>query len=421
MAKFFFTPILVSENGVPIKSDNVKIVNTSDQTEIALHYFKAGQYFAEHPIPAAHYDIYIDGYLYGEEYSIYTPGAGGIGYPPDNITITLNGDSELQVEDESINASKIADNSINNQKLQVNCVQEDNIFIASVTNGKLASGAVNNEKIADVAAGKITGQIIETQLSDYIVTEDKLAADSVSATKIVDSNVTREKIQNGAVNNDKVEDVAADKITGQIVNSQVEDYAITEDKLSADSVTEGKIQNGAVTPEKLADGIPKSVDGTTITIDVNGQISGSGGGSGYPPDDTTLDLNGSNEMQIKDSGVTPVKLAPINQPITGATDPNGEIVSVRTGEIIKLPANNSYWIAGNGGSPDHWTRIDNVDTVLINSLESLIYKEGHPKNPNTSNIQIDRLGQTYYSRQNKSVWIAVDSNNPKWRRVRKGV
>lgn len=100
-----------------------------------------------------------------------------------------------------------------------------------------------------------TGLVGGVDLSDLIITAQKLAADAVEEGKIKDAAVTTTKIanlavgnaaiQNGAITNAKIGSLAVD-------SAKIADAAIVEAKIADASITNGKIANAAITDAKIA-------------------------------------------------------------------------------------------------------------------------------------------------------------------------
>ena len=110
-----------------------------------------------------------------------------------------------------------------------------------------------------------TGMVGGVDLSDLIITAEKLAADAVENGKIKDGAVTTTKIanlavgnaaiQNGAITNAKIGDLAVDtaKIAnGAIVTAKIGDAAITNAKIADANITSAKIADASITSAKIA-------------------------------------------------------------------------------------------------------------------------------------------------------------------------
>jgi len=107
--------------------------------------------------------------------------------------------------------------------------------------------STGNEWTAAVPTDDLSGQIIETQIADDAISTPKLQANSVEASKIAAGAITSEKI-------------AADAVTA----GKIAAGAVSTDELAANAVTAAKIQAGAVDASKLTVA-QIFVDGLTFT------------------------------------------------------------------------------------------------------------------------------------------------------------
>ena len=115
---------------------------------------------------------------------------------------------------------------------------------------------------ASVATVDLTGQIVDTQITDAAITATKIATSAVTTTKIADDAITTPKLVASAITSDKINALAitADKVA---VN------AITSDKIAANAIIAGKISTNAVTAGTIA---ANAV--TAGTIDANAVTAG---------------------------------------------------------------------------------------------------------------------------------------------------
>ena len=117
------------------------------------------------------------------------------------------------------------------------------------------TGQLTNAQLESIAAAKLTGQIIETQIADDSISTPKLAAGSVNTAKLAAGAVVADTIAANAVTAVKLaaEAVEADKIAANAVTtSKLDANAVTTEKLDALAVTAGKLAAGAVVAGKLA-------------------------------------------------------------------------------------------------------------------------------------------------------------------------
>ena len=117
------------------------------------------------------------------------------------------------------------------------------------------TGQLTNAQLESIAAAKLTGQIVETQIADDSISTPKLAAGSVSTAKLAAGAVVADTLAANAVTAVKLAAgaVEADKIAANAVTtSKLDANAVTTEKLDALAVTAGKLAAGSVVAGKLA-------------------------------------------------------------------------------------------------------------------------------------------------------------------------
>lgn len=144
-----------------------------------------------------------------------------------------------------------------------------------------------------------TGKVGEADLTDLIVTSQKLAAEAVLTEKIASSAITATKIANLAVGNaaianlavttGKIADLAVDSAkiaNASIVNAKIadasistakiQDAAITNAKIGSAAIQTANIQDGAITNAKIQDATITNAK-IADTIQSNNFVAGSTG------------------------------------------------------------------------------------------------------------------------------------------------
>lgn len=111
----------------------------------------------------------------------------------------------------------------------------------------LSSAAGVTAITLQVAAGEITGQITETQISDSAISTPKLAANAVTANKIQAGTITATQIAAGTI-------TAAQIATGTITATQISTGTITATQIAGTTITGDKIAAGAITATQIAAG-----------------------------------------------------------------------------------------------------------------------------------------------------------------------
>lgn len=127
-------------------------------------------------------------------------------------------------------------------------ITANKIAVGAITNTKIADAAINSQKLADLA-------VIASKLADNSVTTSKISDASVVGAKLASLAVTAEKIATGAI------DLGGTKITGLLANlnldqitdaTKIADSLISNSKLSDLAVDAAKLANSSVTSTKIA-------------------------------------------------------------------------------------------------------------------------------------------------------------------------
>ena len=235
------------------------------------------------------------------------------------------GDLDVQVDDSSIEV-----NGSNALQVKAN----------GITSAMIGSNQVTGNEIAALA-------VATANLADSAVTSAKLGASSVSAVKIGSNAVTSDKIQSNAVTEAKLAtSVAGNGLSGgngsalavnvddsgiEIASDtlQLKNLGVSTAKLADNSVTSAKINNASVTGPKLAatvagNGLIQNGSGNLdisagdglqflgndIKVNLGAGLEIQGGAIDVEVDDSTIEIDEtSNELGVKDLGITSAKLA----------------------------------------------------------------------------------------------------------------
>ncbi len=199
-------------------------------------------------------------------------------------------------------------------------IRTADIHDAQVTTNKLADLNVTTAKIAGEA-----------------VTTAKIADANVTTAKIADLNVTTGKLADDAVTNAKLADDAvqtANIVDANVTTAKLADLNVTEGKLAASAVATAKIADGAVTTLKIAD---DSVTAAKLA-DVSGTAMSQDGGGflNVNYDDSTVGVDGSDRLYVKDGGINTAQLAA--SAVTTAKIADGNITTAKLADDAVTPA-----------------------------------------------------------------------------------
>ena len=226
----------------------------------------------------------------------------------DNSSLEINGSNEVQVKANGITSSMIGSNQ--------------------VTGSEIAALTVSTANLADNA-------VTAAKIGASSVTEAKIASNAVSSAKIASSAVTAAKIAS-AVAGDGLSYDASTGLAVSVDDSTIEtnldslrvkDLGISSAKLAGSAVTTAKLADANVTEAKLASsvagngllggaGSALSVNtGPGLQIDTNAVKFRAGAGLDFnvndvdiQVDDSTVEINGSSQVQVKNLGISTAKL-----------------------------------------------------------------------------------------------------------------
>lgn len=144
--------------------------------------------------------------------------------------------------------SDLSDNIITNQKLVDGAVNAVKIATGAITEVKIDNNAITAAKIAAGAITEVkidTGAITSAKIATGAITETKIAADAITSPKIAAGSIEAGKIAAGAI--------TAEKIAASAIDAdKIATNAITAIKIAAGAIEAGKIAAGAITADKIA-------------------------------------------------------------------------------------------------------------------------------------------------------------------------
>jgi len=149
-------------------------------------------------------------------------------------------------------------------------ITANKIAVGAVTNTKIADAAINSQKLADLAveAAKLAdSSVTSTKIANLAVGTAAIATAAITAAKIDNLAVGNAAIANGAITNAKIGDLAVDNakiadatiVTGKIADAaittaKIQDASISTAKIQLASITNALIGNAAISSAKIGDG-----------------------------------------------------------------------------------------------------------------------------------------------------------------------
>lgn len=203
-----------------------------------------------------------------------------------DTTVINEDDAVLEFSDGSISTAKITDFAVTNQKLAENSISVTKIIDASITNAKIASGTIMTTNLAD-------NSISISKIQDGAVTTSKLASNSVTTDKIVNGSVTTVDIAINSISNDLLQDESVE--IANLANSACSDGEIIKKISGIWQCGSDLGGSGFISTATAGNGLNNS--GTTFDpiFDVN-------------VDGTTLFI-AANTLQVQDLGINTNQLA----------------------------------------------------------------------------------------------------------------
>jgi microcystin-dependent protein len=273
-----------------------------------------------------------------------TSGALSLALSLDNTSVGVNGSSELEVKDSGITTGKINNLAVTNGKLAADAVTTDKILDGTIITADLADDAVTGVKMEDSGATAGTYTKVTVDIKGRVTSATTLAAADIpalDASKITTGTFAVGRIPTGT--DDTKLPLLGGTMAGDILmggNQILNTGHITQNAQT--TITIGRYTNaqqatlvaglgvgnkgamwfntdtntimywdGAVEQE-LSNAASAGGDITAIVTNAGSALSG-GVASGSATltvvtDASTIEINGSNQLQVKDSGITSAKI-----------------------------------------------------------------------------------------------------------------
>lgn len=181
-------------------------------------------------------------------------------------------------------------------------VGNDDIAFAQFTGGGALTAGSGIDLTGNVISVKVDDSTTEINGSDQVIvkalgiTQNELAVDSVVTSKIVDGDVTGIKLDDAVAGAGLIHNATSHALDVRVDGSTI---VILSEKLS--------VANGGIDTTQLADG-SVTIDKLAGSIASDG-IYNDGTGLAVNVDDLTIEVNGSDKLQIKDGGIGTTQLA----------------------------------------------------------------------------------------------------------------
>lgn len=301
------------------------------------------------PSPLSPTGVYDLGYdtLYFTQFT----GAGTITAGP-GLTKTGN-ELSVNVDDSTIaistNTLMIKDGGISTIKLADNAVETAKINNLAVTTAKINANAVSlaklNNDIVDPAGPIVLGASgltlsIDDNIFEFNTATLTIKNGGVGATQIADSAIGTDKIANLTVTAAKIADL---------------------------TITGDKIANNTITADKLDIGSFLAPDGGLI------DRTGTPGGFAINVDDTTVEINASNQLIVKAGGIGTSQLA--DSAVSTVKIADGAITTDKLNSNI-VATNGGLSIVTSGTEAEKGLKVNFDDITITSVANTLVVKDG---------------------------------------------
>ena len=226
----------------------------------------------------------------------------------DNSSIEIDGSGNLQVKANGIVSAMIGTNQVTGAEIAALTVATANLADNSVTSAKIGASSVTEAKIASnaVSSAKIAGSAVTAAKIAAAVAGDGLSYDSSNGLAVTVDNAGIE------INSDSLRlkdlGVATAKIAASAVTTaKIANDAVDKDKIAADVAGNGLAQNGNGSLEvSVGNGI--QISGDALVFRAGAGLAFAGADVDVQVDDSSIELDGSGNLQIKNLGVSTAKL-----------------------------------------------------------------------------------------------------------------
>ena len=256
---------------------------------------------------------------------------GAIDIEVDDSTLEVDaGTNELRVKDSGITSAKIATNAVTGNEIAALAVSSANLADSAVSTAKIGASAVTEAKIASnavssakIATNAVTGQKISAGVAGAGLGKD---GSSNLEVKVDDSTIEivtdSLQLKNLGVSSAKLADSA-------VSTAKIADVAVTAAKISS-AVAGNGLLGGAGTALSVNCGDGLDFNGDAVDVQLGAGLDFQAGAIDVEVDDSTIEVDGvSNEVQVKDLGITSGKLA--NSAVSTAKIADDAVTAAKVG------------------------------------------------------------------------------------------
>ena len=227
-----------------------------------------------------------------DDSSIEIDGSGNLQIKADGITSSMIGTNQVtgnEIAAATVSTANLADNSVTTAKIGASAVSEAKISANAVSEAKLANNAVTAAKISSAVAGDGlaggSGSALSVNVDDAGI---EIFSDAL---RLKDLGIATAKIANSAIT------------TGKLANDCVD-----KDKIAADVAGNGLAQNANGSLE-VSTGNGIQISGDAVVFRAGAGLVFAGSDVDVQVDDSSIEIDGSGNLQVKPSGITSSELA----------------------------------------------------------------------------------------------------------------
>jgi hypothetical protein len=226
----------------------------------------------------------------------------------DNSSLEINGSNELQVKANGITSSMIGSNQVTGSEIAALTVATANLADNSVTAAKIGASSVTEAKIASnaVSSAKIASSAVTAAKIASAVAGDGLSYDSSTGLAVsvddstIETNLDSLRVKDSGISSAKIASSA-------VTTAKLADANVTEAKLSS-SVAGNGLLGGAGSALSVNTGPGLQIDTDAVKFRPGAGLDFNVNDVDIIVDDSSVGINGSNQVEVKNLGISTAKL-----------------------------------------------------------------------------------------------------------------